>query len=84
MSVTTPMGASSRHLSGRGLAASALSLALIHPSAWNRCSRKFVYEILHTRTPLPPKSPAPDTLHSPGPLPLVTPMDRYARLWMRS
>src|SRR5215208_7371794 len=29
-----------------------------------------------------PGSPSPDTPHSPGPLELVTPMDRYAGLWM--
>ena len=54
----------------------------IHQSAWNRISRKFIYEILHTHTPIPPKSPASDTPHSPGPLTLVTPMDRYACLRM--
>src|SRR5215207_10676642 len=28
------------------------------------------------------KHPSPGTLHSPVPIPLVTPMDRYARSWM--
>ena len=43
-----------------------LSLALIHRSAWNWNSPKFISKILH----------------SPTPLELVTPMDRYARSWM--
>jgi hypothetical protein len=38
----------------------------IHPSAWNRYSRKVISKILY----------------SPVPIPLVTPMDRYARSWM--
>src|SRR5215217_7324731 len=58
--------------------------SLIHRSAWNKNSRKFVSKILHNATPIPLESPAPDTLHSPGQVPLATPMDRYARLWMHS
>src|SRR5215208_2041611 len=56
---------------------------LIHRSAWNRNSRKFISKILHSLTPVALKTPAPGTLHSPIPVPLVTPMDRYAGLWMR-
>src|SRR5829696_2431353 len=67
---------------GRGIVAPALLFALIHPSAWNRYSRKFISKILHTHTPMPLETPAPGTLHSPAPIPLVTPMDRYAGLWM--
>src|SRR5215212_655323 len=48
----------------------------------NRNSRKFISKIVHSLTPVPLKTPAPGTLHSPGPTPLVTPMDRYARSWM--
>jgi hypothetical protein len=58
------------------------SSTLIHRSAWNRYSRKFISKILHSRAPHTPKSPSPDTPHSPGPLGLVTPVDRYAGLWM--
>jgi hypothetical protein len=54
----------------------------IHRSAWNENSRKFISRILHSLTPLPLKTPAPGTLQSPAPIPLVTPMDRYARSWM--
>src|SRR5215216_8135960 len=53
-----------------------------HPSAWNRNSRKFISKILHSLTLVPRKHPSPGTLHSSGPTPLVTPMDRYARSWM--
>jgi hypothetical protein len=59
------------------------SSTLIHRSAWNRYSRKFISKILHSRAPHTPKSPSPDTPHSPGPLGLVTPVDRYPGLWMR-
>ena len=59
---------------------SGLSLALIHRSAWNRNSRKFISKILHSPTLLPPESPIPGALLGPAPLELVTPMDRYARL----
>src|SRR5829696_7936729 len=52
----------------------------IHPSVWNRCSRKFTCRILHNHVPIPLESPSPDTPHSPAPLELVTPMDRYAEL----
>jgi hypothetical protein len=55
---------------------------LIHRSAWNRYSRKFISKILHSLTPVPLKTAAPGALHSPTPIPLVTPMDRYARSWM--
>jgi len=61
-----------------------IHLALIHRSAWNRFSRKFISKILHSPGPIPLKTPAPGTLHSPAPLELVTPMDRYACMWMRS
>jgi hypothetical protein len=47
-------------------------------------SRKFVCSIVHRACPIPLESPPPDTPHSPAPVPLVTPMDRYARLWMLS
>jgi hypothetical protein len=57
-------------------------LALIHLSAWNIDSAKFTCTILHSR-PHTPESASPDTPHSPGPLGLVTPVDRYAGLWMR-
>jgi hypothetical protein len=58
--------------------------ALIHRSAWNRNSRKFACRILHILGPTHPKSPTPGTLLGPAPVPLVTPMDRYACLWMLS
>jgi hypothetical protein len=45
-------------------------------------SPKSISKILHSLTPLPLKTPAPGTLHSPAPIELVTPMDRYARWWM--
>jgi len=45
-------------------------------------SRKFACRILHTHTRIPLESPSPGTPHSPGPLALVTPMDRYAQWWM--
>jgi hypothetical protein len=32
-------------------------LALIHRSAWNRNSRKFISRILHSPTPVPLQSP---------------------------
>jgi hypothetical protein len=54
----------------------------IHPSSWNKNSRKFVCRMLHIPAPTPPISPAPGTPHSPAPIPLVTPMDRYTELWM--
>jgi hypothetical protein len=54
---------------------------LIHSSAWNKFSRKFVSKILYNPAPIPLESPTPSTLHSPLPVPLVTPMDRYARSW---
>jgi len=56
----------------------------MHRSAWNRHSQKFTCRILHNHVPIPLESPSPDTPLSPTPLELVTPMDRYARLWMRS
>jgi hypothetical protein len=52
---------------------------LIHSSAWNRHSRKFISKILHKAAPLLPKAPTLDAPHSPAPVPLVTQMDRYAR-----
>src|SRR5215217_9182347 len=57
---------------------------LIHPSAWNRYSRKFISKILHNHTPVPHEITPPDIPHSPTPLELVTPMDGYARWWMPS
>src|SRR5215211_8054595 len=57
---------------------------LIHPSAWKGNSRKFISKILHSPTPLPPESPIPGAPLGPAPLELVTPMDRYAGLWMFS
>jgi hypothetical protein len=56
----------------------------MHRSAWNRYSRKFIYEILHNHTPVPREITPPDIPQSPTPLKLVTPMDRYARWWMPS
>jgi hypothetical protein len=53
-------------------------LALIHRSAWNRYSRKFISKILHSPAPIPLESTVSGTPHSPVPVPLVTPMDRYA------
>jgi hypothetical protein len=68
---------------GPGIVAPALPLlALIHPSSWNRFSRKSISKILHSLTPLPQETPASGTLHNPVPIPLLTPMDRYARSWM--
>ena len=60
----------------------ALLRALIHPSAWNSNSQKFISKIVHSLTPLPLKTPAPGTLHSPAPILPVTSMDRSARSWM--
>jgi hypothetical protein len=57
-------------------------LAFIHRSAWNRNSPKFISKILHSLILIPLKTPAPGTLHSPVPIPLVTLMDRYVRSWM--
>ena len=62
----------------------ALLLAVIHRSAWNRYSPKFISKILHSPTPIPPESPIPGAPLGPAPLELVTPMDRYAGLWMFS
>src|SRR5215217_956387 len=50
----------------------------------NRYSRKFISTILHNHTPVPHEITPPDIPHSPTPLELVTPMDRYARWWMPS
>src|SRR5215213_7211377 len=75
-----PLGTASNPLGS----APALLLALIHRSAWNGDSRKFISKILHSTTPIPLQSPSPGTPHSPGPLGFVTAMDRYARLWMLS
>jgi hypothetical protein len=58
-----------------------LSLVSIHPTSGNRYSRKFVSKILHSPAPIPPESYVSGTPHSPAPLELVTPMDRYARSW---
>jgi hypothetical protein len=59
-----------------------LVLALIHPSAWNMFSRKFISKIVHSPALIPLESPTPGAPHSLAPLELVTLMDRYARLWM--
>jgi hypothetical protein len=40
--------------------------------------------MLHIPFPMPLESPLQATPHSPVPVPLVTPMDRYAELWMCS
>jgi hypothetical protein len=56
----------------------------INPTSWNKNSRKFVCRILHIPAPIPLESPSPGTPHSPAPLELVTPMDRYARSWIPS
>src|SRR5215218_8534281 len=55
---------------------------IIHPSAWNRNSRKYICKILHNHTPDTPEITPPDIPQSPTPLELVTPMDRYAQWWM--
>jgi hypothetical protein len=55
------------------------ALSRIHRIASNRNSPKFISKILQSLTPVPLKTPPPSTLHSPVPIPLVTPMDRYAR-----
>src|SRR5215218_1328242 len=61
-----------RRFGGRGLLFTATPalplLALIHRSAWNRYSRKFISKILHTPAPKPLKSPSPGALFSPTPL----------------
>src|SRR5215217_5498458 len=57
---------------------------IIHPSAGNSNSPKFRCRILHIPAPIPLESPSPGTPHSPAPLELVTPMDRYARSWIPS
>ena len=65
---------------GALLTASALSLALIHRSAWNRYSRKFISKIPHSPAPIPPISPLQTFRRAPTSLELVRPMDRYAGL----
>src|SRR5215211_7409092 len=55
---------------------------LIHRSAWNRNSRKFISKILYSPAPIPRNAPPPGAPHSPAWAPLVTLMDRYARLRM--
>src|SRR5215218_7749210 len=54
---------------GWGVAASALPLSLIHRSAWNRNSPKFISKILQSLPPLPLRTADPGTLHSPVPIP---------------
>jgi hypothetical protein len=39
----------------------------------------FISKILHRTAPIPLKTPHPGTLHSPDPILLLTPMDRYLR-----
>jgi hypothetical protein len=55
---------------------------LIHPSAWNKNSRKVISKIPYSPAPIPRNAPPPCAPHSPAPVPLVIPMDRYARLRM--
>src|SRR5829696_4040140 len=55
---------------------------LIHRSAWNRNSRKYISRILHSPAPIPLQSSPPGAPFGPAPLELVTPMDRYVRSWM--
>src|ERR687897_387895 len=67
---------------GLGRNVPALSLALIHRSAWNKNSRKFISKILN----IPPCEGVAEPLSailSDGTVRhLVTRMDRYARSWM--
>ena len=56
--------------------------ALIHRSAWNWNSRKFISKILHSPAPVLLESPLSGTPHSPAPDELVTSRNRYARSWM--
>ena len=56
----------------------------IHASAWNKRSRKFISKILHVPAPIPLESPVSGAPHCPAPAELVTAMDGYAELWMRS
>jgi hypothetical protein len=55
---------------------------LIHRSAWNIDSRKLISEILYSPAPIPRNALPTGPPHSPAPIPLVTRMDRYARLRM--
>ena len=66
---------------GFRLRGAAFRVTLIHRSAWNMNSPKFISTILHSPAPLPLRTPSPDTPHSPASLELVTAVDRYARLW---
>ena len=63
------------------LAASALLFASIQRSAWNRNSPKFITNILHSSAPIRTEPLLQIPPHNPTPVPLVTPMDRYARTW---
>jgi hypothetical protein len=58
-----------------------LKPVLIHWSAWNRNSPKFITKILHSSAPIRTEPPLQVPSHNPTPVPLVTPMDRYARTW---
>jgi hypothetical protein len=60
------------------------AVRLMHPTSGNSNSRKFISKILHSTTPIPLESPVSGTPLSPAPVELVTPMDRYAGLWMLS
>jgi hypothetical protein len=82
--VKKPLDKSAARYSGERAGARGLGpfRALIHRSAWNRNSRKSISKIVHSLTPLPLKTAAPGALHNPAPIPLVTPMYRYARSWM--
>ena len=51
----------------------------IHPSAWNRDSRMFISKILHSPASIPLQSPLQALPFGRAPVPLVTPMYRYAQ-----
>ena len=77
------VGGPRRELSraGSGVAL-APSFSLIHRSAWNTNSRKFISKILHSLTPIPLKSPLQAPRTAPSRCPLVTLMDEDAASWM--
>jgi hypothetical protein len=52
-----PQSTAYQHEEGRGLTASTLLFALIHRSAWNINSRKFISSMLHNPTPTGPVAP---------------------------
>jgi hypothetical protein len=61
-----------------------LVFALIHPSAWNRFSRKFTSTIQYIAGPIPPNRPLHRRPPRPGYIALLTAVDRYAQWWMPS